>query len=182
MSITIKRARQTVTLCTNLALVADHEQAVSALRRAEENPSGLEIDAARLEAARAVQEAERKMLAESITFTLAALPRRDFANLKAKWPPRAGDATDKAIGFSQEGLDDLLIECIVEVRDADGELVEFNPEADWRPLADEMSQAQFDPFATAAVLLNAGVGDVPFSRSASLLIRRSERNSNSPSD
>ena len=162
MAITIHRARKVVSLCTDMSLVAEHEDALKQLATAETEAAGMEVNPARLTAARAVKEAESKMLASSLRFTLQALPRKDFEAFKIANPPRPGDQTDANLGFSQAALDDLIAPCIIEVRDHEGEPVEFDPAKDWTPLADEMSEAQFTPFATTAYMLNAGVGDVPF--------------------
>ena len=177
MALTLTRATKVVDLCVNLALKAEHDRAVAALaevRRADEvDPR--ETSTAVAEAAAAVRALEEQMRDHTVQFTLQALPRKQWAEFTLANPPRPGDKTDEAVGLNVSRLDEVIVASIVEVRSRSGELVPFAPAADWAPLADEMSNAQWEAFSLGVLALNNGATSAPFSPAASLAILRSEQ-------
>lgn len=184
MSITLKRAQTTVELCTDLSLAAEHERAnkrlseAAAVKDDRENSPVAAI-------AREITELEGRMAESTIVFTLAALPRKRYAEIVAAHPPREGEEVDEAFGLNvSTGIDAILVEPGVLVSVAEkvtGAAVEFSAE-DWPALADEMSNSQWEQFAQAVVTLNQGRVSAPFSPVASVLTRRSDASLSKPSD
>lgn len=184
MSITLKRAQATVELCTDLALAAEHERASKRLHDARatkddrENSSSAAI-------AREITDLESQMADATLVFTLAALPRKRYAEIVAEHPAREGDELDESFGLNvSTGIDAILTEPGVIVAVANkvtGEPVDFDAPAEWPDLADEMSNSQWEQFATSVIQLNQGKVGVPFSPVASALIRRSDASSSKPS-
>lgn len=179
MSLTIKRPEKTVPLCLDAALQADWERAEDDLRRIQQQPApdrlvgtgGVSAAAAK------VRSLEEQMLAETVHFRMRALPRSEWAKFVAKHPPREGDETDRAQGINREAFfEDVIPASIVAVTRGD-DPEEFDPEADWTALADEMTDRQYSDFANAVFVLNRGEVSVPFSRAASRLNRGSSETS-----
>lgn len=183
MGLTLTRATKVVALCTNLGLKEEHERAVQRLAevRAAEAQDAREVSTGARDAAEAVQALEREMREHTVSFTVQALPRKAWAEFVAAHPPREGNEVDKSIDLDQSALDEAIAPSIIRVTDRAGELVDFTPETDWVPLADEMSTAQWNEFAMAVLALNNGVTAAPFSPAASLVIQRSEQTSKRPS-
>lgn len=185
MTITLTRATKTVALCTNLSMAAEHDHAVAALDEAKSaavrDPRENGSTTVR-EAAEAVVALESEMKAHTLTVTLQALPRKAWNEFVADHSPREGDDTDKALGVNVSALDEVIAPSIVAVTAPDGSDVPFVPATDWPVLADEMSSAQWEPFALAVLSLNNGVQKAPFSPAASLAILRSEQTSKRPND
>ncbi len=174
MSITIKRARRAVPLCTDLSLYAQHDQAVTALDAAQKADGSTIIpsDATRAHAD-SVQQLEGAMAAATVTFELEADRRDVWEQFEAANPPREGNETDLRYGLDLSALDQVIGLAIVSVTDAHGEPVDFNGTTDWPALADELSQAQWETFALAVLGVNRGVKAAPFSQSASRTTRAS---------
>lgn len=188
MSITITRARKIVDLCTNADLLAAHEAAVKALTAADRKAAtdARETDTSLRDAAARVVEVESEMLAHSVRFTLEAMRRKGWAEYVAAHPPREGDKLDEQFGVDVSSLDAAIIAMTVSVTSAaTGEPVTgFDVARDWEALADEMTNPQWEAFALAVLRLNQGEDagtSVPFSRAASLVMRRSEQTSRQPS-
>lgn len=173
MAITIKRARRAVQLCTDLALYAEYDRAVAALDAAQKRDGQtITPSEATKAAADAVQDIEARMQAATLTFEIEAQRRDVWEALEAAHPAREGDETDERFGIDLSTLDGIIAQSIVAVTDSDGEPVEFAA-ADWEPLADEISQAQWQDFALATLAVNRGVKSAPFSQSASRTTRAS---------
>lgn len=172
MSITLKRATRSVDLCTDMSLVADHERAVEALDRAQKDAADRENTGVPA-AARAVEAIEDAMRAATLEFTLQAVPRKAFQEFVAEHPAHEGDKIDEAYGLAISELDVLIAQCIVGVREKDGGPVDFDPASEWSALADEMTDGQWQEFALAAInIQRGGSTTIPFSKAASLAIRR----------
>lgn len=193
MSITVTRAQRTVAFCTNLALKSQHEQALSVLAEAQQDASKdiREVPPqAVTEAARAVQSLEDQMRDHTIVFTLTGWPRKRWAEFEETHKPRAGQEMDKAFGIDISTLDEALAavgkpfdpnkwpQTIMSVTARDGTAVEFDPHTEWVPLADEMTNGQWEEFVLAVLSANRGVKAVPFSEAASRVTRSSEPSSN----
>lgn len=183
MSIAIKRAQTTVELCTDLSLASEHEAATKRLAEARTIKDDRE-NSPTLVIAKEIADLEERMAASTLVFTLAALPRKRYAEIVAEHPAREGNDTDEPFGLNvSTGVDAILVEpgVIVSVTEkATGEPVGFDA-ADWPALADDISNSQWEQFAQAAITLNQGRVGAPFSPVASALIRRSDASSSSPS-
>lgn len=190
MSITVKRAETTLEFCQDMELRADWEAAQEAHEAAKRNAlSGGDArlnDGTVVNAARAVREIEEQMAAAVVVFRLKALKRSTWQSLGAKNPPRDGSQEDRVAGVDVSTFYDAVAMepgCIQGVTaKATGKMVEFNPATEWLALADEMTDGQYGEFVTKFIELNRGGSAVPFSRAASLTIRNSEKNSDSPDD
>ena len=184
MSITIKRAQTTVELCTDLSLTSEHEVAVKRLAEARATRDDRE-NSAQAAIAREVTEIESRMADSTLVFTLAALPRKRYAEIVAEHPAREDDDVDATFGLNvATGVDAIITEpgvVVAVAQKVSGETVEFDP-AEWPALADDMSNAQWEQFANAALTLNQGKVAAPFSAVASALTRRSDASSSKPSD
>lgn len=184
MSITLKRAQTTVELCTDLSLASEHEAATKRLAEARTVRDDREIDPA-VAVAREVSDLEQRMAASTLVFTLAALPRKRYAEIVAEHPAREGNEADEAFGLNlSSGIDVILTEpgVIVSVTNkVTAEPVDFDAAAEWPDLADAMSNSQWEQFATSVIQLNQGKVGAPFSPVASALIRRSDASSSKPS-
>lgn len=184
MSLTIKRAQTLVDLCTDLSLAAEHERLTQKLSAAASVKDDRENDP-RAAVAREITDLEQRMEAATVTFTLAALPRKRYAEIVAAHPPRDGDTNDETFGLNvATAVDAILAEPDVVVavtNKATGEPEDFDPAA-WSDLADEMSNSQWEAFALAVINLNQGRTSAPFSSVASVLTRRSDATSKPQSD
>lgn len=194
MSITVKRPTKRIEFCTNLDLVEQHEAAVAAIDAAQKAAQAAQMEtgnAAAREAAELAQSLEAQMREHTVVFTLQAWPRKKWAEWEVTHPPRDGNEGDKALGVDTSGLDKVLSgekadghdwpSAIVSVTSLAGEPVPFDPGTDWDVLAEEMTSAQWNSFAIPVLQLNNGVTAAPFSRLASVVIRRSEPTSKPPS-
>ena len=160
-----------VELATNVAARAEWEQAIRdelditleaarSRRMSGEDSPGLKEIRARIDAA---QEA----MADSVrVFTLRALPRGSYRNLVAAHPPRDGVREDEVQRINVATFGDALIASSIVGVTHKGEPVDFDPEADWGPLADEMTDAQWSEFYECAVALNKRVPMVPPKRAS----------------
>lgn len=180
----IKRAREVVVLCTDLDLKAEHTRAVAEMERInrEVKRDPREVDTRLRDAAAAVVDVEQRMAGSEVEFVLEALPRKVWAEFVEANPPREGNETDKTFGLNISKLDEPIAASIVEVRARlAGDPVEFDRDA-WVQLADDISDAQWQDFATTTLRLNNGARAVPFSPAASNVMRRSELTSKPQSD
>jgi hypothetical protein len=185
MSITFNRPEKTVTLCTRLDLQSAHEQAVAALQAAQReqarDPREVSTDVA--EKAAEVQRLEAEMRDHEIVFTLRAWPRKRWVEFEETHPPRKDNDADKALSINVASLDDALASkgdlplSIVSAKSRAGDDVPFDPRTDWAPLADELTNGQWEQFAIAVLNVNRGVTAAPFSPLASAVTRRSEQTS-----
>ncbi|HCS2945744.1 TPA: hypothetical protein OQU49_004349 [Shigella flexneri] len=183
MSLTIKRARKSVPLCTNLALKSEHDRAVAAFEDAKSAAArdSRETSTTERDAALEVFRLEQEMKKHTVQVELEALPRKQWAEFEVSSPAREGNDTDKTYGLDLSKLDEAIMPSIVGVTSADGETVPFEVK-DWPALADEMSQSQWEAFALATLGLNRGSTAPSFSPAASLAILRSEPTFKRPND
>lgn len=176
MKLTVKRPETTVEFCLDGELYSRYEelnadltearQRALADKRLNDNTSGL---------AKLVVEVTEQMRAESATFTLRGMPRKDWAKLVAENPAREGNALDKTYGFNLEAVMNTAIPvCIVSVK-KDGETVDFDPTTEWDALADDMTDSQYETFVVKTLTVNRGRQEVPFSQAAYKLTADSEQ-------
>lgn len=170
MPIRIKRPERTVELCTDAALQADWEAAEKALAEARKTPAqtmGGAGEANKL--AEQVRQLEGAMRESVVRFRLRALPRSEWVAIHARH--KAGkDASeaDKQFGAKMETFfEEVIPKSVVAVTDHAGDPIEFDAEAEWGPLADDMTERQYSDFCNAVFNLNRGEVSVPFSRAAS---------------
>lgn len=179
MPIQIKRPERTVELCTDLSLQAEHDRAVEAMeaagREVGRDPRLTGETDPRLEHAQRVQEIEHRMAEHTLLFTLRALPRAEWTSATAKHPPRKDDAADASFRVNVTTFfDDVMGASIIDVTEkSTGERVEFDAEAEWDALADEMTNGQWEQFAAAVHALNRGTVAPDFSAAASRVMRTS---------
>lgn len=181
MSITVTRPQKQVEFCTVLDLKASHEQAERELadaRRAASSDAREVPSSAVAEAAERVRALEDQMRAHTVVFTLQAWPRKRWVEFEETHPPRKGNGNDEALSVNVSALDEVISGAIISVKARDGQDVPFAPATDWTPLADEMTDGQWQDFALAILQLNRGVKAAPFSVAASRVIQSSERTSN----
>jgi hypothetical protein len=183
MGITVTRPEQSVEFCTNIALKSAHERAVADVKAAQQaaqsDPRETGSAAVRAAAER-VQALEAEMRADTIVFTVRGLRRKRWVEFVESNPPRDGNAIDKSYGINVPALDQVIPESIVAVTELDGSPVDFDAEAEWIPLADEMTNGQWSDFANAVIAVNHEVRSAPFSPLASAVIRRSVATSTEP--
>jgi hypothetical protein len=180
MTIKVKRPEGTVAFCTDLALRAEWEDAVDRLEQARKDGESDQRlgNVSVVEAASAVQELERRMEALTYSFRLRGLPRKKWQELGEEHPPDNENAQDKAMGVHVATFFDAAAKLsIFAVLDAEGQPLDFDAEAEWEALADEMTNGQWQAFADEVLRLNRSVVEAPFSRTASLLTRDSEQSS-----
>ena len=125
---------------------------------------------------------EERMKASTVIVEHRALTRKRWAELMAAHPAREGDEQDASFGVNiSTFVDAALADAITgATRASDGEPVEGFTGADWPEAADEMSNAQWNDFARDLFRLNNAVTTGPTSRTASLVMRSSEKSSGQP--
>jgi hypothetical protein len=172
VSLTIARAETTVEVCTDLGLKARHEQLDRALAEKRRERQTLN-SADERELAEQLRALEQEMAAATVVFTLRALPHKKWAELEEAHPPRQDDDEDKGIGVNAATFFDaaLPLSIVGVARKSDGEPIEFDAATDWTPLAEEISNAQYNTFALSLLQVNRGVTGAPFSSAASLATR-----------
>ncbi len=167
-----KLPERSVPICLRGDLVAQHEELARQLKAAQDGArdsldAGADVGAL----AERVEDLEAEMRAATYGFRLRALPRPKFRELINQHPPRRNDDDGKVderdvyVGVNTDTFYDALIRrCVV-----DPDL----PEGQWRELLEErLTDQQYDALARAAWGINRSEVDIPFSRAASLLSRR----------
>ena len=112
-----------------------------------------------------IEQLREHMIEHTLTFRLRALPRRRWTSLQVDFPPRDGNTHDTVAGVNIDAFGDALVRACVFEPEMDDE--------DWANLDDALSDGQWQQLANAAWAINAREVYVPFSRSASRIIRAS---------
>lgn len=168
---TARLPERTVDLCLRGDLLAEHEELetrLAAARRAGADSLAGNPDAQQI--ARDIEALQAVMAEDTITLRLRALPRRQWADLVAKHPPRRDDGgriadTDSSGVNVDAFMAEVLRRCIV-----DPELSEEN----FARLVDEcITDAQYGQLTDAVWALNRSEVNVPFSHAASRILRAS---------
>lgn len=171
----IKRAVTSVALVTDLELLNEYDRAVEELEKLQKNARADRMtgNPELRKAGKAVQDLEKQMDESTVLVKLRALKRTRWAELEEKHPARDDNDLDKQYGVNVDTFfEDVLPECIVEVTEKPtGKKISFDPDTEWAPLSEEMSDGQYARFLTATLALNRGAADVPFSRIASVVTR-----------
>jgi len=189
--IKINRPEAVHKLVTDMGLRVEWEELDEQLRKARTQTSGdrLTGNAEATKLAERIRELEERMAQSEISFRLKGLPRPAWNVLVAEHPARPDDNGDAEAGFNRATFFDALLTfklpggspgTILDVRDHAGELIDFDPEADWSDLADEMTDQQYQDIANLAHLLNRGRVSIPFSRAASRMTQTSDETSQQP--
>lgn len=182
MGVTVTRPETVVPFCENIALKAEHERALAAVKAAQQaqqsDPRENGSVAVR-EAAEAVQAIEARMRQDTVEFTIRGLRRKVWVEFLETHPAREGNERDKSYGFNVSALDDVIPASIVKVTRG-GEPEDFDADSEWNDLADQMTNGQWSDFATAVIQVNHEVRSAPFSPLASAVIRRSAETSTEP--
>ena len=175
MALKIKRARKTVPLVVDLSLAAEHERAANQLQQAQRaaKKEDRENSPAVKDAAARVVDLEEQMRAETIYVELEAMPRKAWAEFEEANPARPDDKTDEAFGLDLSAMDDAISSMIVAAFDHEDAPADFTG-ATWADVTEEISQAQWEPFALAVLSLNRKSADAPFSLAASNVTRHSD--------
>jgi hypothetical protein len=164
-----RRPEGSVDLCLAGDLVLQHEALDRQLSEAEADPNeGIE-GGARAALVDQILALEEEMRASVVTFRLRALPRGKYRELKNSCPPRIRedgqpDPHDARRGFDIDRMYDRLVPVSI-----------FDPvlsEQELKEILDDLTDGQFVALGDTAYGLNEGVVDVPFSRAASRLTRR----------
>lgn len=166
-----KLPERTVSLCLRGDLVAEHEELCARLDAAERKPKdSLAGNPEPAELSKQIIALQELMAESTVPFRLRALPRRQWAGLVAKHPPRK-DAGGRIVDSDTAGVNvdefmaDVLRQCIVDPVLGD---------LDWDLLIDEsLTDAQYTQLTEAAWSLNRREVDVPFSHAASRILRAS---------
>lgn len=176
MKLSVKRPETTVEFCLDGELFSRYEELNADLTEARKRSlADNRLNSEPAIIAKKLVEVAEQMRAESATFTLRGMPRKDWAKLIAENPPREGNQADKDYGANAEAIMAAAIPaCIVSVK-KDGETVEFDPATDWDALAEEMTDAQYDAFVIKTQSVNRGRQEVPFSQAAYKLTADSEQ-------
>jgi len=177
MVLTVKRPETRVQFCLDGDLKAAHEAAEAEFNEARNKSlADARLNSPVKDLAQKVSDIEAEMKAASVTFLIRGLPRGAWSDLVAAHAPREGNTLDKSYGYNVEALMvEAIPKSIVSVENSAGEVLPFDPAKEWDALADEMTNSQYEDFVLAAMRVNAGRNDVPFSLSAFRMIQDSEQ-------
>jgi hypothetical protein len=168
MALTVKRPETRVKFCLDGDLKAAHE-AAEAEYQAENNRrlADPRLGSSTRALAQKVLDLEAQMNDASVTFLIRGLKRGEWTELTTEHAPREGNALDSTYGFNIEALMTAAIpRSIAGVENSKGEALEFDAATEWGPLADDMTNSQYEDFVLAVLRVNAGRNEVPFSLSA----------------
>jgi hypothetical protein len=154
----------TVPVCLRGDLAAEVEELERQLATQEAIPRVSIADGGQ---ARATAERIAELQAEMDKFTrqfrLRAMDRHRWTAFILKHPPRQGDEADVRMGYNRDTLlPELVRTCLVDPVLTDDQ---------WAKLDAVLSDAQFDSLATAAWGINRRDVSVPFSPTASRILR-----------
>jgi hypothetical protein len=164
---------RTVEICLRGDLVGEIEQLDRELVAAEKVPSTGMEDGARLrELAERIEALREEMAAEDAnhTFVLHALPGSKYRALKAAHPARTDEdgktiAEDLIVGANVDTFAEPLLRACCADPVLDDET--------WA-IVEGLSDRQYDDLVDAALMVNRGLVNVPFSRAASRVMRNTE--------
>ena len=178
-----QRATSTIRVRENLSLVAQWETLNVQLGKEREKPdSGMLVgnpEAKRL--AEEITALEDLMQESTVIVTHEALSRKQWTELVAAHPQREGVADDETWGVNVSTFVDAALRLVV----TDAAYAKSGARADrytdpaWTA-SETLSNAQWNEFAFDLFRLNNTVTAGPTSRTASLVMRSSEKNSEQP--
>lgn len=157
---------RTVPHCVRGDLVAEVERLERELAQAQTKDARLTGNTQAREIAERIEAVRAEMQDSVVEFTLRAMPKRAFQKFLVDHAPREDNAQDRLLGYNSETLtDDLVLASL-----ASPELTDEQ----WEKLCDCMTAAQWNEFVEAANALNMQGVSVPFSLSASRILRASD--------
>ena len=177
MALVVKRPETRVPFCLDGDLKAQHEALEARFTAARNRTLGDSrlVDTSR-GLAQKVNDLEEQMKESTVEFLIRGLKRGDWNELVAEHAPRDGHALDKSYGFNFDTLMAAAIpKCITSVENHAGKPLEFDVDAEWEPLAEDMTDSQYEDFAMAVLRVNRGRNEVPFSLSAYRMIQDSDQ-------
>lgn len=166
--------RRTVEICLAGDLVAEFEGLTRDLEEAAQRPStnSIEDDGGMREIAAAIEALRERMRDDTEIFVIQALPGPKYRALKAEHPPRQNDEgeivdEDKFLDANLDTFaEPLLRACLVSP--------EHDDDADWSETVDRLTDRQYEDLINAAIYVNKGRVEIPFSRAASAILSSSE--------
>jgi hypothetical protein len=165
--------------CLRGDLKAEHEALNAELERLEADAVDSLAGNGGAELAEQIRALEAQMRESTYPIRLRALPKPAFRSFLADFPPRLdaeGKVRDIDAGWGFNPDDGF--ERLVRLSIVDPEL----DDAEFADLVSKLTDNQFDTLALAALRLNRGDIDVPFSRAASRLNRLTGDASKPPTD
>lgn len=169
-----KRSRRSVPICLRGDLVAEFEQLQRQLEEAERQglaAGGIEEVPAAQQLAERIEALREQMQASTYPFVVEALPGPAYRTLKAAHPPRQGE--DGEIVDDDKFLDanyDTFLLPLFRASLVDPVL----DDAGWDETDAALSDGQYNQLLSAALQVNRGGVDVPFSPAASRRLRSTE--------
>lgn len=159
------RPECSVVLCTAGALNARHQELERQLvAEARKDRTSLADGGRRREIAEQMQSVGEQMRAHEHTFTFRGMSRRDWSDLTAKHPPRAG--VNERLNVDTF-LPAVILACLVEVDGEPADATEDEVDA----LLDVLNEGQRDALFGAAWTANTGGVSVPFSDLSSEILQ-----------
>lgn len=140
-----KRPSRDVKVCFRPDLVEDYQEAERAVRR-----DSLSNTAANAE----LDRIRKRMEAETVTFTLTALRRARWTQLRAEHPPREKDVDDRNLGINVDTFYPALLRESVTAPEIS--------DAEWEQLDEVLTDGQWTKLAMTAQALNIVTPDLPF--------------------
>lgn len=176
----VKRPERRVEICLDGSLVAEYEAVEAELETARRNAisdrrlNGDPVKKLELRKAELYKAQEESTL----VFTLRALPRATWSDIKESNPPRDGHNVDESLGYNSDTAiaKAMLAEGSIALVEQHGEPVEFTTN-DWAGIVDDLSDGQWQEVQTAVASANGGRPQVPFSQSGFKLMQDSAKNS-----
>lgn len=140
-----KKPEETVELCLDPALARAYDEEKLALDRS----GSLSPDTSRLDELKAAIEKA------TLRVKMRSIPRRDFTDLMAKFPPRDGNVEDRKNGFNTDEMYPALVRESTYDPDMD--------DAGWALMEENLTQGEWLRLCLTALHLNQHNGSVPFS-------------------
>jgi hypothetical protein len=184
-----RAAERSVPICLRGDLVAEWEEADRALKRLQDQPDDSLEGAGTQPLVERIEALQAQMSEHTDNFRVRALGGPKFRALRNAHPPRRGEdgnplEEDAALGVNRETFYPALLRAAVvepaldddDWRElfGDDDAERARREAAGEPVEDGLlTDYQFQELAYTAWVLNAGAIDVPFSRAASFVKKRS---------
>ncbi len=173
MALVVKRPETIVRFCLDGDLKAAHEAAESEFNAARSRSlADARLNDPAKDLAKRVHDLEEDMKAASVEFLVRGMKRGDWNALVAEHGPREDNSLDKSYGFNVEALMTVAVpKSIAGVSNSAGEPLDFDADKEWGPLAEDMTDSQYEDFVLATLRVNKGRNEVPFSLSAYRMIQ-----------
>lgn len=176
----VKRVERRVEICLDGSLVSEYEAVQAELEDARRNAISdgrLNNDSVKKLEIRSA-ELYKAQEESTLVFTLRALPRAKWAEIKESNPPRDGNNVDESLGYNADTAiaKALMTDGTIARVEQLGEPIEFTTE-DWAGIVDDLSDGQWQEVQTAVANANGGRPQVPFSQSGFKLMQDSAKNS-----